>query len=210
MASLTYANETVELSDATINALVARGMSHVMTNEVSSRLVSYMRGKIIDGSDRKASDVSKDEIQAYRKDFGEAVSAALEVFRGQAWEAIKNGTLGVSRSGGGGGRRVVDPVERIMRAILVAEIKLVLGSQGVKFKKMDDTITLGSTETTPNAFTQRWLDGVDRKGIIGKAGEANEPRIRREAERQVALLKTKETNAAKVEGGDVKSQDDLT
>lgn len=208
MTTITYGTHTIDTDrfpQVTLDAMLRRGVAHFLGNEVASKVVS------------QAETQAKLAREAYVKAHGEEAAKAYAEDQAEAWElsaddrallkarlqeealqALYNGTVG---AGAIRGPRL-DPVEAEIARITKAEVTLVLKNNGLKFPKADETVTFpGAKPMDGEALLARWAGGKDAKGLFGKPGEANEPRIRREAERRVAEAAKKAKKAAEAGKG---------
>lgn len=90
------------LPDKSREALISRAVAHVMGNEASSKVVAKIRAACVNGSDRKAADVTTDEIKTFRAAHeadGIVNDWTLEE-QNKLRDAILAGELGMRASGG--------------------------------------------------------------------------------------------------------------
>lgn len=158
-------------------AIILGGISHKGYNEVAAKVSAFR--KTDEGA--TASD--------------EQVAAKTSEFRAAFIVALESGTLG---SGHGGGPR--KPLEAAIDEIVEREVRTVLKAVGVtplpKARKDEVKFANGSTRSYGDLL-DAYLDGVDKQGLFGPKGEANKPRVTREAERAVAATKKKNESVAK-------------
>lgn len=167
MLTFTDHNGTVhnfaDLPETSQQAFVNRAVSHIFGNECASTVTAWKKTD-------EGANASED-----------AISVKLTEARNAKLEKILAGTLGVRAVG-----PRIDPLEREMDRIALREIKAFFAKQGWKFPKADETFAFGADSFTADELADRWLDGTDRAGDFGKAGEANKPRIERAAKRVIA------------------------
>lgn len=176
------------LPDASRRGLAMRGYGHVMSNEVASIVVGNIRRAIVNGSDRKPGDVSTDEIKAFRSANADTVDGYTAAAQTAKHAQVTEGTLGMRAESS-----AVNPLDRLMLSIARQEIKLLFKKQDWAFPTKDgEVFKMGDNEFTGDELVERWLNGEDKSGAYGKAGEANAPRIERMAQRQL-----RERNATK-------------
>jgi hypothetical protein len=162
-----YEIDTGKLPPVTIDALVRRGISHVLGNEAASKVSAWA-----DNAERiKAEGNATDEQKAQKKAEFQAVFI----------DAMLAGTLGQHAARG----PRVDPLEAVMNGIAKREIidRLKAANPPIKTPKGDETINLkGELFTMAQLITRR---------LNGPEGE----RIKREAQKHVADLERKAKKA---------------
>lgn len=187
------------LPEATRQAIVNRGISHLFGNECASVVVGQIRKHLANGG--KASDVTGDAIRKFRDDpANESVlDDWLASARNAKVAAMLQGTLGVRVAGA-----TIDPLEAMIRRLAKAELIARIGSKNFPRKDGDVYVGAGGVryegEAGGEAMVDKYLEGVDTKGAYGKAGEPNFPRFERMAKRELEA-KAKAKRAA-VEAGD--------
>lgn len=164
-----------KLPEATLKALLARGFSHVLGNEVSAKVVARVRSHLA-GAEGKADDVSTDAVKAFRKDNAETVIKWTAEAQADALKSMDEGTLGVR---GPGGPRV-DPVTSAMRNFAWEAIKAILKAQNLKVPTGEDTVTLQKGTPNEASYTREQL--IERRLAHPTYG----PKHKHEAERHVA------------------------
>lgn len=184
-AQLTYGDLTVDgskISEAGLKALLQRGLSHLLGNEMSSKVnekASWFK-TFVEAQKRNPSD---DEVAAAKVEFQKAAIASLY-----------DGSIG-TRAGG----PRVDPVVAEMNAIAKREITDILKAQGIKkFPTGESTVTLGS-------------DALSGEQLIGRRLSKYGDRIRKEAEKIVGerVRKAKAAAAAVAQVQAVGNAEDL-
>lgn len=151
--------DTDALPDASIAAMLKRGLTHFLGNEQAAKVTNAKKAW---AKAHGGADMPEDEIDAKRDELVAAAIAALE-----------SGTVGVGVRG-----PRIDPVEKIMEARAEAEVVSILKNHKLATKKPEDedVFTLGGVEYT-------FADLVERR--VAKEGE----RLRAEAEAEVARRK---------------------
>jgi hypothetical protein len=194
------------LPEISRQALVNRGLSHLFGNECTSVVSAAIRSAVVTGTNRKAGDVATAEIQAYRADEsnGAFISDTLASARAAKMAALLEGTLGVRVPG----ESSIDPIEAEMTRIAGDEMRALFAAQKWIWPRGKDedgnakTFKMGDMSFTASDLITNWIEGADKKGKYGTAGELNEPRIRKAAERAVkakASLKAKAAVGEKAE-----------
>lgn len=85
---------TLDLVNIPLNSMVAllqRGLTHYLSNEVSSKINSKIKKDIVGASDRKLADVTKEEVAAFRMAHPSLVKQWTDDERPAALEEIKTG-----------------------------------------------------------------------------------------------------------------------
>jgi hypothetical protein len=160
-----YEIDTGKLPPTTIDALVRRGISHVLGNEAASKVSAWA-----DNAERiKAEGNATDEQKAQKK----------AEFQAAFIDAMVNGTLGQHTARG----PRVDPIESAANGIAKREVIDVLRGAGLKQPKGEAKVKFADGQE----FTMAEL--VERR--LAKHGE----RITREAQKHVADLERKAKRA---------------
>lgn len=161
MTTITYGDHVVDFSklpEASVAAILRRGLTHYLGNEQASKLASWVKGQ--DG------EVSED-AKAARK--AELVSSALS--------ALQAGTIGQSVR-----MPKVDPVEAEMDKIAKGEIKSTLAAakMGFKGKGEDRKVTFadGSAFTLDELVERRLANPEHSARIRREAEKAIKARAR--------------------------------
>ena len=175
MSHISYGDFQIELTSLPLTSqinLAQRGLAHVLGNEVSSKTVSFIRSKVVAGTDRKASDVTTEEVKAYRA----ANEAEVLAFEATSREAllieIKEGTLGQGR--GVSAKPSLSKAETVARAIALEELKEILTKSGLKLPTGEKKLTFADGQT----FT--------REELISRRLEKHGDRIAKEAAKRIA------------------------
>jgi len=185
-----YTIDESALPAVTVQRMLQTGVNHILGNEVASAVGSKIKAAIVDGTERKASDVKTDELETYRAAHESVVATWTHDLRTAKIAAMLDGTLTVRSSGGGGVTR--DPIEAACRAIAKLEVTAVLKNAGAKFPGKDASVTIGNATLTGDDLLARRL-----------AHPEHGPRIRREAEAKVKADQRMKANAAKAAGGEL-------
>lgn len=142
--TFTYGDLTIDATKfhpAGVDALVRRGISHLLGNEVSSKINkegAWFKG-FVEANGREP---SADEVASQQLEFRKAAIASLY-----------DGTIGTRASG-----PRVDPVQAEMTAIAKREISDILRAKGIKkFPTGDATVTLGEATYTGAVLIERRL-----------------------------------------------------
>lgn len=183
----TYGEITIDTStlpEASVNALIQRGINHLLGSEANSKA----RGRVAYAvNPEKPSEASKDAIKVWIKsnadEFASFVTSAQDTFLA----SLASGSLGVRASSGT--VRTVDPVEREMRGLAQAQAMEILRASGAvpaaqkKMPKGDDVFIFGADQLT-------FAGLVGRVIASGKYG----PTLRKQAE-AVVRAKQRATEA---------------
>ncbi len=169
---ITYGTRELDfntLPQASLVAMVRRGVSHYFGSEMASKVTAYF-------------DPEHDDA-ANRQDTPENRAAKKAEFQAAAYDALVAGTVGVSVRGPS-----VDPITTIINRLAKAEIKTILASFKLKYPvKADETVTLpdGSAVTGAQLIGRR-LDRDSPAGVDKKTGVAHIDRLKKEAEKFAA------------------------
>jgi hypothetical protein len=175
---ITYGNfelDTALFPPATVDALIRRGVSHILGNEASSKAKAWEESE----NASRAETAGKAGQSTYNPVTDEEKAAKKAEFQAAFVDAMTAGTLG---QGAARGPRV-DPVEAAARGIAKREIADVLRGVGLKLPKTDAKVKF----TDGQEFTLAEL--IDRR--LEKHGE----RITREAQKHVADLERRSKKA---------------
>lgn len=158
---ITYGNITIDVSklpEASVTALIRRGVSHVFGNEAASRVAAFVAKEKDEG--REVSDEGKAD--------------AKQRFQAEALEKLNSGTLGYRAPSVG-----VDPTEKVIRAIAKIEVTAILREHGLSFPTKDKTITFGDQTLTGDELIDRRI--ANHGDRLRKEAEAEIKRKAREA-----------------------------
>ncbi len=166
--------DTASLPEASVRALFARGLNHVLGNEVASKVTAW-KGRFVESEKR---DPSESEIDAARA-----------TYRDEMVGKIAAGTLGVRAVGVS-----ADPVEALIERLAWEEIDTTLkankykwdfpkGADGKRLKGSEGTVALPDGKFTKDELIERRL---------AKHGD----RLRAAAEKQLKARARKLAEAA--------------
>lgn len=130
--------------EASIVALINRGVNHVLGNEVASQVTAWKRAECGLKADDKSPE-AKAAIAKFTAENKEAIEAKTREYRDAKVADILAGKLGV-RTGGGGG--AVDPLTREMNRIATAELQVLLEAHGLKLPRGEDTLSMRGKDLT--------------------------------------------------------------
>lgn len=180
MEKLTYGdNISVDfgtLPEVSQFALAQRGFTHVLGNEVASRVHAWSQ------AEGQANSEDKEAVKAWKLANAAAVDAKTTEVQADFLKSLTDGTLG-NRVGG----PRLTPIETIKRRIAWGEIETILRANKIKVPKGDDVI-----EMNGGSFTKAQL--IDRR----LANEVTGPVIQKAAEKELAA---KARQLAAVEAG---------
>ncbi len=169
---ITYGTRTLDfntLPQASLVAMLRRGVSHYFGSEMASKVTAYFDPEHDDAGNRT--------------DTPEARATKKAEFQSAAFDALVAGTVGVSIRGPS-----VDPITTIINRLAKAEVKTILASFKLKYPtKADETVTLpdGSAVTGAQLIARR-LDKDGPAGVDKKTGVAHVDRLKKEAEKIAA------------------------
>lgn len=165
MDALTYGDSiTVDftsLPEVSQRALAQRGLTHVLGNEVASRVHSWAQAEGQANSEDKAA------VTAWKAANADKVDAKTAEVRKDMLDALASGTLG--ERGSSGPR--LSPVETIKRRIARGEITTILQAHKIKVPKGEDKVKMHDGEFTMNELIDRRLAKPEHGERIAKAAE---------------------------------------
>lgn len=152
------------LPEASRVALAQRGFTHVMGNEVASRVHSWAMGEGQANSDDKA------VVKAWKDANKDALAAQTTAVQADMLKALTDGTLGVRASSG----PRLTPVETIANQMARKEIEDILRTNKIKVPKKDDKVKMPDGEFTMAELVARRLAKFGER--INKAAAAEAAR----------------------------------
>ena len=188
-----YTVDTTKLPEQSVQALLARGLAHVLGNEASARVIGLYRQDAIElAKQAKGGDLDKEEREYAIKnvktdtDSDEYKSRKANA-QAELLAALESGKLGVGREA-----QPKDPFGSEVARIVKSEVLNVLRKQqlhkGAKDPSGDTVFTLGGQEFTFNVLKTRWLS-------------KNETRFNKEAKAKVDALERLAKKAAEAGNG---------
>lgn len=132
------------LPEVTRLALMQRGFSHVLGNEVASSVVSLIR-KAVAGESGKAGDVTTDQIKAFRAENGDQVFHWETTAENEKLVAMTEGKLGQGKVGTV--RQSKDPVAAEAAKITKEEVSAKLRGAGFKVPTGENVLTFPNGDT---------------------------------------------------------------
>lgn len=167
-----YGERTLDfttLPQASLVAMVRRGVSHYFGSEMASKVTAYFDPEHDDADNRQ--------------DTPENRAAKKAEFQQNAFDALVAGTVGVSVRGPS-----VDPITTIINRLAKAEVKTILANFKLKWPtKADDTVELpDGSKVTGGQLVARRLDREGPAGVDKKTGVAHADRLKKEAEKIAA------------------------
>lgn len=186
MENLTYGEKVVvdftALPEVSQQALAQRGLTHVLGNEVASKVHSWA------GQEGQANSDDKATVKAW-KDANEAklVDKTAE-FVNDALKALVDGTLGTRA----GGPRLT-PIDTIKRQIARGQIEAIFKGHKISVPKGDKKVKTPDGEFTMDELIARRLvmvtkDGKDIGAAISAEAEKELARRKREMDKQIAAV----------------------
>lgn len=204
---ITYGNVTRDfdkLPQASVKAILQRGLTHFLGNEQASKLVGKIESGITDGWTEAQVEAFKSSPRAERKQAFESfrlnnadlVSGWNKEILDSAVAALDAGTVGASVRGPS-----VDPLERQMEIIARKGVVTTLGANGIKTPKGDEVVVIGGLSLTMSEMIARRL-----------ANPKYAPDIEKQARKVIAdqakaIEKAKAEVAKAKEGGEVSAED---
>ena len=174
MEKLVYGTTEVDfdaLPAVSQHALALRGLTHVLGNEVASKVHGWSQ------KEEQANSEDRATVKAWKEANAAAIEAKTAEFTAESVKSLLDGTLGFRT----GGPRLT-PLETIKRAIAKKQIVAILTAAKIKVPTKDDTV-----KTPDGEFTMAQL--VDRRLVfVAKDGRDIGAEITKEAEKEVARL----------------------
>lgn len=141
-----YVVDTATLPEASLVALTSRGLTHYLSNEVSSKVNSWAQGE------GQANSTDNAAVKAWKEANKAAVDAKTEEVRKAAHAALLDGTVGTRTVG-----PRLTPLDTFKRQFAREGVVATLKANNIAVpKKKDDTIVMGE-----NTFTMDQL--IDRR-----------------------------------------------
>lgn len=165
----TYQLDTAKFHPTAIEAMVRRGVSHYLGNEMASKVVAWTEAENKERAKTGAAAVTDAEKETQKAQFQADAIAALEA-----------GTVGQSNRG-----PRVDPLVAQMQSIAKREVIDTLKANNIKPPKGDDVVTFGDGAT-------RTMAQMVEKRLAGHGS-----RIESEAKKHLAELARKAEKAKK-------------
>jgi hypothetical protein len=175
--------DTKDFPEATINALLLRGMTHVYGNETASKIVASIRKNV---NPEKPGDVTGAQVAEWREANEDAVAELTRKTHEDFTKALREGTLGTRAASG----PRLDPVARELRQRATSEVVAILKNVGAigksekKYPAQDELFTIAGQEVAFGAL-------IDRRIANPKEG----PRLKKEAEDHVKALARQKARA---------------
>jgi hypothetical protein len=155
------------IPQAVVAKMLSSAFAHILGNEVASQVVGKIRKQIVAGSEKKASDVSRDAVEVFREANTDLIATWEEALRSEKVKAILDGSLSVRVSRGPSR----DPLESAMRMIARMEITKTLKDNKLKWPKPDETLTLAGVEVDGDTLIDRRLANPEHSKRIKALAE---------------------------------------
>lgn len=168
--------DTGKIPEASVNALIARGINHVFGNETASKVVSAIRSRI---NPEKPKEVSTDAVKVWRQANADAAAELTRSAHEGFAKALVDGTMGLRTLSG----PKTDPLTRHMRQSASAEIVAILRERGA-IAQGERKTPAGDTEFSIGGQTVTFGALVDRR----LANPKERPRLKKDAEQHLAAL----------------------
>lgn len=201
---ITYGTHTVDgakLPEASIRALLSRGLAHVLGNEVSSQVIAHFRGEAVKAH---VATLDTDAAKAFTGETRKAFEKAVKVdsdsdeyqsikakFQAEALAEVLAGTIGETSARG----PKVDPFTAKVNAIVKSELLTQLRTAKFWGGKKDPTL---NESWTMNGVTYTF------EQLLARRLAANKARIEKEAKAAIDTEARKKASIAKaVESGEM-------
>jgi hypothetical protein len=172
-----------------VSALIARGISHYLGNEMSAKVASHFRSRAVEALGEAATKEAKEAARSGVKldPESEDYQAVKLGFQTEGIKALLDGTIGEGASRG----PRVDPVTAERNAIVMREVLAILRANKLWTEKKNpsdsDTLDLGGTMHSVGDLKARHL--AKHEARIGREAEAKvkvDARKRAQAEEAAA------------------------
>lgn len=170
MEKLTYGTDVEvdfsSLPDASQHALAQRGFTHLLGNEIASKVHAWA------GQEGQANSDDKAAVKTWKEANAKAVTDKSTALVADMLKALTDGTVGARV----GGPRLA-PLDTIRRRIAKEQVVTILAGNGIKTPKKDETIKFpdGREVTLESLIDDRLVkvlaDGRDIGAEITKAAE---------------------------------------
>jgi len=159
--------DTAKFHPTSIDAMIRRGVSHYLGNEMASKVVAWAESQ----NKVRADEATKAGKATYVPVSDDEKQAQKEIYQAEALVALEAGTVGVSNRG-----PRVDPLVALMVSIARREVVDTLKANGIKPPKGSDIVTFGDGAT-------RTMEQMVEKRLANHG-----PRIESEAKKHLAEL----------------------
>ncbi len=192
MDKLVYGDYSVDfdsLPAVSQAALALRGLTHLLGNEVSSKVLNWS------GQEGQANSDDKATIKAWKEANADAVKAKGVEFANDMLQSLADGTLG-NRVGG----PRLTPIETLKRQIAKGQIETILRAAKIKVPTKDDTVKTPDGEFTMAQLVDRRLVATvkDASGNVTRDIGAE---IQKEADKELAARAKKQAAIIADAGG---------
>ena len=167
MEPITYGTHVIDVSklpEKSVNALIKRGLSHVLGNEVAAQVTGAIRSEL------GGEEVTKDQITAYRAANESKVKEMTDKYVAEKVAALAAGSIGDRAIGPRGTSE-----DTVIRKVAEEELKVALAEHKLRLPTGDKKLKFGNGQE----FTKAEL--IDRRLAHAEHG----PRIRKEAARRI-------------------------
>ncbi len=192
MEKLVYGDYSVDfdtLPAVSQAALALRGLTHVLGNEVASKVHNWAGGETQANSDDKAT------VKAWKDAHPDEIAAKGKEFAADVLEALASGTLG-NRVGG----PRLTPIETLKRQIAKGQIETILRAAKIKVPTKDDTVKTPDGEFTMAQLVDRRLVATV-KDAAGNVTRDIGAEIQKEADKELAARAKKQAALIADAGG---------
>jgi hypothetical protein len=198
---VTYGNFTLDTTtapEASLRALLSRGMAHVLGNEARSKAINALRAA---NRPTNWDDMSKEAKDEWNKNFvlpdteSAEYIAAVNDAQSAMWTAILEGKLGESAARGPQRDPVDVEYERLLRDDVIAILKANRLHKGAKHPALDQVFKFPDGEATFETLMARRAARAEKGG--GTVGD----RLRKSAE-SIVKARAKALEKAKVAEGE--------
>ena len=183
MDKLSYGSHSIDfdaLPESSRFALASRGLTHVLGNEIASKVHSWAMAEGQANSEDKAT------VKAWKEANASAIEARVAELQAETIAKLLDGTIGVRASSG----PRLTPLDTLRRSIARDQVKVILRGQNIAIPKKDEKIKLANGEFTLDELVER------RLVMVTKDGRDIGAEITREAEKELAARAKKAAKLA--------------
>ena len=141
-------------------ALIQRGLTHVLGNEVASRVHAWAMGE------GQANSEDKEVVKAWKLANASAITSKTSEVQADMVKALTDGTLGSRTTG-----PRLTPLETVLNKITRGEVETILRANSIKVPKGDDKVKMPDGEFTMKELIVRRLAKPEHGDRLRKLAE---------------------------------------
>lgn len=141
-------------------AVISRGLTHILGNEVASRVHAWAKDEKQGNSD------DNEVVKAWKAANAAAISSKTAEVQADMLKALTDGTLGSRTTG-----PRLTPLETVLNKITRGEIETILRANSIKVPKADDKVKMPDGEFTMKELIARRLEKPEHGDRLRKLAE---------------------------------------